>query len=192
LLKLAYKLIKNNVPVYVKGRDIGEKLVSLVNDCVAVKKWTRVNGRNVPKMSVAGATTVQLHHALISWKNKQIEFIRSDDPDNETAIQGIEDRFDSLMVFVESNINGMVTSVIEQIERLFNDKDIEDMVVFSTVHKAKGLEASRVFMLSKECMYPWWVKKGTEDYQQEQHIDYVARTRAKVYYGYLPTNGWVD
>jgi len=192
LLSLAYKLIKHSIPVYVKGRDIGEKLVSLVNDCVAVKKWERVNGRNIPKMSVVGATTTQLHHALISWKNNQIEMIRNDDPDNETAVQGIEDRFDSLMVFITSNTDGMVTSIVKQIEALFDDKEVKDMVVFSSVHKAKGLEADRVFMLDKGCMYPWWVKKGTDDYQQERNIDYVARTRAKNYYGYLPKDGWVD
>jgi DNA helicase-2/ATP-dependent DNA helicase PcrA len=192
LLSLAYKLIKHQVPVHVKGRDIGEKLVSLINDCVAVKKWAKVNGRNVPSMSVAGANVNQLHHALISWKSKQLEVIKADDPDNQLAFQGIEDRFASMMVFIENNTDGKVTTVVDQIENLFSDKDISDMVVFSSVHKAKGLEADRVFMLSKECMYPWWIKKGTDEYQQETNIDYVARTRAKLYYAYLPTNGWVD
>jgi superfamily I DNA/RNA helicase len=192
LLDLAYKLIKAKIPVYVKGRDIGDKLITLINDCVGVKKWAKVNGRNVPTISIEAINTVQLHRALMQWKNTQIDVIRRDDPDNEGAVQSVLDRVDSIMVFIGSNTDNKVSTIVEQIESMFKDKSVGDMVTFSSIHKAKGMEADRVFMYAKECLYPWWVKRGTDDYQQEVNIDYVARTRAKTSYTYLSTKGWVD
>jgi hypothetical protein len=191
LLALAYKLLIADVPAMVKGTEIGAKLISLITDCVGVKKWEKVNGRNVPTMSVVGATTAQLNAKLQQWTRTQTDIIKADDPDNEDALQTISDKAESIMVFVNTNVDGKVTTIVNQLESLFGDKETSDMVLLSSIHKAKGLEADRVFMYASEHLYPWWVKKGTDGYQQEQNLDYVARTRAKNFYGYLPTKGWV-
>ena len=64
----------------------------------------------------------------------------------------------------------------ELIEKIFTDE--VKGIMLSTIHKAKGLENERVFFLcpelipSKYATQPW-------QYEQENHLRYVAITRAK-------------
>lgn len=192
LMDLAYKLVKSRVPVHVVGRDIGSKLVTLIHDCVGEKKWERVNGKNVPVMSVDGKSTGELSAALLAWKDTQLDVIRMDDPDDESGIQAILDRVDSIKVFIEGNVDGKVSTIIEQIESLFGEAERDDMVICSSIHKAKGLESDRVFIHEPDYLYPWYVEKETWQYSQECNLDYVARTRAKSFYGILSPDGWVE
>jgi superfamily I DNA/RNA helicase len=50
--------------------------------------------------------------------------------------------------------------------------------LFSTIHKAKGLEAESVYFLRPDLVPGWWVEKPAE-LQQEMNLRYVAITRAK-------------
>jgi len=50
--------------------------------------------------------------------------------------------------------------------------------LFSTIHKAKGLEADHVYFLRPDLVPGWWVE-GEAALQQEQNLRYVAITRAK-------------
>jgi superfamily I DNA/RNA helicase len=50
--------------------------------------------------------------------------------------------------------------------------------VFSTIHKAKGLEAEDVYFLRPDLLPSWWIKEP-EALQQEANLRYVAITRAK-------------
>jgi len=49
-------------------------------------------------------------------------------------------------------------------------------VQLSTVHKAKGLEAERVFILRPDLM-PHPAAKSADDMQTEANVEYVAITR---------------
>ena len=51
-------------------------------------------------------------------------------------------------------------------------------VVFSTIHKAKGLEADRIFLIRTDLMLSKYAVKGWE-IQQERNCIYVALARAK-------------
>jgi len=50
--------------------------------------------------------------------------------------------------------------------------------IFSTIHKAKGLEAEHVYFLRPDLVPAWFVKEPAA-LQQEQNLRYVAITRAK-------------
>jgi|SRR5580765_827814 len=50
--------------------------------------------------------------------------------------------------------------------------------LFSTIHKAKGLEADHVYFLRPDLVPGWWIKEEAA-LQQEYNLRYVAITRAK-------------
>jgi superfamily I DNA/RNA helicase len=186
-------VIQSGVPVFVKGRDIGANLVRIIEQCVAEKVWVpnpKVPGKKMPQFTVDNATVPTLIRELGKWRNNQAELIRAEDPDDEAAIQRLEDQFNSVMVFAMANKDGRVTTLVADIEAMFSDEAREDAVVCATIHKSKGLEADRVFMTNPECMYPFFVQPGTWQYAQEINLDYVARTRAKHLFGYLKKDGW--
>lgn len=188
LIEFAYNLISRQVPVFVKGRNIGDGLIRIITDCAAEKQWVpnpKKPGKKMPKMSCDGVRLIVLLRTLDKWENDQVAMIYQDDPDNEAAMQRVKDQAKSIRVFITANTDGKVTSVIEDIESLFSDDNIENAVVCSTIHKAKGLEAERAFLYDPSSLYPPYVKPNTWQYDQEVNLDYVARTRGKSYYGYL-------
>jgi DNA helicase-2/ATP-dependent DNA helicase PcrA len=193
LVEFAYKLIQAGVPVIVKGRDIGQNLVRIIETCVAEKIWVpnpKVPGKKMPQMSVENATTSNLVIELQKWRDTQIDLIKIENPDDEDAIQRVDDQYNSVLVFARANLDNRVATLIVEIEAMFSDEVSEDAVICATIHKSKGLEADRVFMHRADCMYPERVRPGSWQYKQEQNLDYVARTRAKTFLGYLAKDGW--
>jgi superfamily I DNA/RNA helicase len=69
-----------------------------------------------------------------------------------------------------------VDELKQMITGIFRD-NVTDGITLSTVHKAKGLEANRVFIIKPQDM-PLGVSKGWM-YQQEMNLKYIAITRAK-------------
>ncbi len=67
------------------------------------------------------------------------------------------------------------SDLITLIDTLFTKKP--DAIVLSSVHKSKGLEWNRVFVLGWHSLMPH--PKSKEDDQQELNLKYVACTRAK-------------
>ena len=65
---------------------------------------------------------------------------------------------------------GSVEELTRKLETLFNDEQGAASVMCSTVHKAKGLEADRVWVLEDT------LKRGGVE---EENIRYVAYTRAR-------------
>lgn len=180
-IELAYKLIARRVPVFVAGRDIGKNLLAVVE-------------------KIDATTTVELVEGLEKWYENQYGVIVRKDPDDESAIERLNDRRDTIMVFVNSNVDGRAASVIEAIKDLFHtevtqkEEDFEQQasrgkVVLSSMHRAKGLEADRVFILDHGLMYRF-AKPGTWQYTQEKNLDYVARTRPKKYLGFIGSDNW--
>ncbi|MCL4256399.1 MAG: ATP-binding domain-containing protein, partial [Anaerolineae bacterium] len=67
-----------------------------------------------------------------------------------------------------------------KIKNLFGDnKPHDDVVTFCTVHKSKGLEADRVFILAPDKLPLSFEGITPEQLQQEYNLLYVAETRAK-------------
>jgi superfamily I DNA/RNA helicase len=73
--------------------------------------------------------------------------------------------------------------VIRAIEKMFVEDDT-DGIRLSSVHRAKGLEADRVFILCPELM-PHPMAKTDWAKAQEQNLRYVAITRAKHLLAYV-------
>lgn len=159
LIGLAYKLIADRVPVIVRGRDIGQGLIRVI-DSIRAKK--------VPDL-VAG---------LEKWRDEQVAaIIQKNNHDEE--LQRMNDLYQSIMIFVNMNDDGLVESVKADIDSMFSNTSDKDKVVLSSMHRSKGLEADTVFILDEHLMYPVYVSEESPAYAAEKNLDYVAKTRAK-------------
>jgi superfamily I DNA/RNA helicase len=69
--------------------------------------------------------------------------------------------------------------VVKKIEQVFTDDKSSAGIRLSSVHRAKGLEARRVFILvPKESPMPHPLAKSSWEKEQELNLKYVAITRA--------------
>ena len=80
--------------------------------------------------------------------------------------------------------------MIDRISEVFSDRK-KNGIALSTIHKAKGLEADRVFIACKSLMPSKSAKKDWE-IRQEYNLMYVAYTRAKNLLGFLNEDEFKD
>lgn len=164
LVQLAYKLIKANMPVKIQGRDLGTNLANLIKKLVNTQ-----------------ASTDELLHKLQQHKDKETGKINRSSSNNptrlETQLQALNDKVTCIQALCE----GLNTTqeVLSRISVLFSDVEkgaIDNFVLLSSVHKAKGLEARVVRIINPEKLgvlghLPW-------QQEQEQNLKYVAITRS--------------
>ena len=177
--------------------ELGDFLLSrknapLVASCLALLKRgkrARIQGRDIGaglKRIVRklgdGAPMPMFLERLTRWAERKItrvlaSGVRSAD---ERAAQ-IRDQADTLQALAE-DLSG-VRELEARIDDLFTDRP-GPRIVCSSVHRAKGLEADRVFVLQDT------LRRTTQ--LEEQNIEYVAITRAKsqlVWVNGLPQRG---
>lgn len=160
LMSACLALLRRGVPARIEGRDIG-KTLSLI-----VKK---LKAKSMP----------HFFERLLNWKIKQLK--RAEDTQfAKTKIDYVGDQYDTLYAVADG------CSAVHEIEgrllSLFQDSDsnAKPAAIFSSVHKAKGLEWKRVFMLNSTFARRKGVRQPTPDeIREEENIRYVAMTRAK-------------
>jgi DNA helicase-2/ATP-dependent DNA helicase PcrA len=196
-ISYAFKLIRDRVPVVVRGRDIGKNLINLIERLCGTEVWVdnpRQPGKKMKAISLDGVSTAELTTQVKAWMETQIALIMKDNPDDEAAVQKVQDMGESVLVFTEANTDNKAISVVADIQSLFDTTGSDEngtpkgKVVLSTVHKAKGTEADRVFILDKDLFFPKYVRRGTWQWDQESNLVYVAYTRAKSLLGFI----WSD
>lgn len=162
LVDLAFKLIRHGVPARIEGRAIGAGLVALAS------KW-KVKDLDSLRGRVEG------------WMQRECK--KAQNKGNDTKAMQIEDRGETLLVLIdraEENSIHTVSGLRKMVEDLFDDRVVQqkDMVTLCSVHRSKGLEWKRVFLLGRdelmgrECRQYWQT-------QQEQNLVYVGITRAQ-------------
>jgi DNA helicase-2/ATP-dependent DNA helicase PcrA len=157
LIALAYQLLQKGTPCHVRGRDIGEGLIKLIE---------RQGCFNVSEL----ITRLQDEYAV------EVEKARIKEDDGK--IQRLEDKYSSALLFCgKAKLNDTPDDVISIIHAVF---DQGKGVCLSTVHKAKGLEAERAMLLDA-AMYSTFQRRARQQWQREQerNVQYVAITRAK-------------
>lgn len=156
LIKLAYKLISAKIPATIMGRDIGKGLVTLIN-----------------KLKAKDLNSLCLK--LSEWRAKETQRALNKDP--EADLSKIDDKYEIIIMFIDCSGADTIPSLITAIENLFGDKAV-DAVVLSTIHRAKGMEADRVFILDSWLMPSKYARKPWQRIQ-ERNLQYVGITRAK-------------
>ena len=160
LVEACFELIEAGVPARIRGRDIGAGLSALL------KRAERVQLRN-PELSILAA--------LFEYRAVQLRDLARL-PDVEMRIEVLLDQVDSLLAVHRLAAPRSVAEFHEAIADVFSDG--KPSVTLSTIHRAKGLEADRVFILAPEKM-PHPAAKLDWEREQEANLTYVAFTRAK-------------
>lgn len=158
MIAQAYELLGKGVGCYVEGRDIGKGLIDVVE---------KMRENDLEKMLVK----------LEEWKDREVEKWTS--KGQETRAGGIEDKCDCIQIIADHLDEGSRSTgdLIAQIQLMF-DEDRHGAVVLSTVHKAKGREWDRVFILNRDTLMPSpWARQEWQKVQ-ENNLIYVAYTRA--------------
>ncbi len=149
LVSIAMSLLRSGKRTRVAGRDIGAGLKTLIR---------KLKGRSVPDLLARIAT----------WENKEVNRMIS--AKRMDRIDVIRDQAEMLVSLTDGAKN--VEEVMARIDALFTDDGLgaAGLITCSSVHRAKGLEADRVFVL----------RETLRDHSQEElNIQYVAITRAK-------------
>jgi DNA helicase-2/ATP-dependent DNA helicase PcrA len=158
LVALAFALIRARVPCRVLGRDIGQGLVKLVEKAKL--------GSEAP--------LTQFSLWLTSYQQK--EGGKLSQADSEAKKAALDDKCETVRLFCyDLPEDATVGRLILEIQNLFQDNHL-GVLTLSTIHKSKGLQFPRVFVLdSDEYMPPYWAT----DLQTEHNLAYVAATRAQ-------------
>lgn len=166
LINMAFALIAKGVQPNVLGRDIGKGLVSLC------EKWKRVTQID------------QLTNKLNEMYTNALSKANND----ETKVTALADQIETINIFAEQCPDNRVSTLVSIINNFFSETP-DNRITLCTVHKSKGLEWSRVYLLEPSKFQPSWVRLEWQQVQ-ERNIEYVAITRAKNELVYIDLDCW--
>jgi len=160
LVDTAYQLIRNSIACHVEGRDIGLGLLKLVNKFAARDLET-------------------LRDKLEAYADRECNKLVA--KGKETQAEALRDRVETVLVMADGAKD--VGDLRQRITDLFYDdgdkNNRKPSVTLSTIHKAKGREWPRVFILGRNVWMPSpWARMEWQQYQ-ESCLIYVAYTRAQ-------------
>ncbi len=166
LVRVAFSLIRQGRKAIIRGREIGTGLISLIR---------KIAGK--PPCS-----TPELVTRMAEYLAREVAKLTAAKKSTATLM----DKVETINVLAEGTAT--VAEIVAKIEAVFSDADAG--VVCSSVHRAKGFEADRTFIVSPELMPHPSAKKAWE-IEQENNIKYVALTRAKLemYFVTIPKEG---
>lgn len=148
----AFELIRNGTKAVIRGRDIGKNLVNLIN-------------------KFSAADVGELMKLMEKYCQKEVKKLL--DAEKNQQAQSLKDKVDTVIALADGC--DAIYEIEAKIKTIFSDHS--EGVVFSSVHKAKGLEAERVFILEPGLM-PHPMAKRDWEMTQEINIKYVAYTRS--------------
>ena len=158
LMATCLNFIRNGIPSRIEGRDIASQLDGILK-----------------QVADTNDDIVNFLNKLESWKLVRIS--KAQGWNAQATIDFVCDQADTLKVLAES-VNS-VSEMSGKINLLFEDSNGTEKpsVKCSTIHKAKGLEWEKVFILQNSFSN----RGGTTEEQkrEEENIRYVAATRAR-------------
>lgn len=163
LASVAMSLIRENRRVRIAGKDIGAGLRILIQRMSRLGDDATLNG---------------MLKRLGQWVNEEVA--RFNALDREDMIGAVYDKAETIRALCD----GMKTvgEVEARIDSLFSDVGGEGKILCSSVHRAKGLEWDRVFILRdtfKDSSAKGKGERAGNRNNEEANIKYVAITRAR-------------
>lgn len=157
LVALGFKLIRAQIPAHIMGKELGDGLKTLIN---------KMGTRDLDILS----------QKVMVWRDREAEkALKMDEPNKAEAIY---DKAECIVGIIDGMPEDMRS--FEQVEAVIDYlfAPTANAITLATIHKAKGLEAERVYWLARDQCPPRWARQDWEK-EQEQNLMYVAVTRAK-------------
>ncbi|MDB9515753.1 UvrD-helicase domain-containing protein [Roseofilum reptotaenium CS-1145] len=160
LVSLCIKLIGAGMSATVKGRAIGDTLKKVIEE--------------IERLELPFA---EFSEAISLYRKAKAERYKGMDNEEE-LLEQLTDKVDAIRAIYESHPEAKSTEDLgEAIDQLFSDE--HSPITLCTVHRAKGLEADRVFIIEPGDMPMRWRNQMKWQKEQEDNILYVALTRSK-------------
>lgn len=159
LISGVMKMLRSRRKAWVEGRDTVEDLQNIIK-------------------RLKCKTIAELSGKIDDWYMNETDRLLAKKYASEEAQIALGDKYECLMTFMEGA--GSVDEVLRNINEVFVDTSTEDGeregTRFSSIHRAKGLEAPNVFFLHHDkCPHP--MAKTEWQKMQEWNLRYVAITR---------------
>lgn len=171
LVSLCMVYLKKGIKAYVMGTDISKSLIAMVD---ATKRKTEPYS-----IENVFARIYREKEKLVNNIAKK-EKITIAEAEQSNLVQVMTDRIMTLEVLCVNCETGF--DLVDKLEKIFSDNS--DGICLSTIHKSKGLEADRVFIIHEDLMPSKHAVKDWEK-EQERNLMYVAYTRAKSVLGFI-------
>lgn len=155
LVKLFFEFLVQHKKAIVKGSDIGIHLIELI-------------GKITTLSELKSYWETELQNFAVDLKSKGVL-----NPEEHSGYIALADKVLTLVFLAK--LSNDIEDLKNKIRTIFTD-EIKG-ICLSTVHKAKGLEANRVFIVRPDLL-PMKTVKGWQQIQ-EINLQYVAITRAK-------------
>lgn len=171
LVKLCLELLHENKKAYVKGSDIGEDLIRLI-----------IRSNTKKTIDTKAWLDLEMKKIIYSIKIKY-PYLETEEIKENTSFLIFKEKHQLLNTIIDSENIQDINDLIIKIRQIFLDNSTG--ICLSTIHKAKGLECNRVFIIDKEKTLPSKFAKLPWQIEQEFNLQYVAFTRAKNYLGFI-------
>lgn len=155
LVSPAFALLRRGIKAIIVGRDIGDGLAALAR---------KFKANDI-------ATMLEKLQTYFIREMHRLEAREASDSQK----QALEDKVETLSFIIAECSDP--SEVEEKISSLFSDEQIG--VVFSSVHRAKGLEAERVFILRPDLLPLVRKNQSAKQVKQEWNCKFISLTRSK-------------
>jgi len=159
LIMVYFNFIADGKKCFIKGKDIGESLIKII------KKW-----KDYEMEEMIDGLMGDLHDLTNDLIKRGF-----DKPIKHPSYQTLLEKISAIIVI--SNNYKSVKEMLYHLGEIFSD-DSKEGIILSTIHKAKGLEANRIFFLNR-FLIPSKFAVSEDQLIQENNLLYVAMTRAK-------------
>jgi superfamily I DNA/RNA helicase len=158
LVNPAFALIRMGIKAVIVGKSIGDELENLI------KRVTKGKDVELNQFFSMLSAYYQNQHQRLVEQGKEKQAI------------ALEDKYETILVLAEECSS--LDDILYKIQTIFSDT--ADGVVFSSTHRAKGLEAKNVFIIRYDLMpHPLALKSGNAwAIREEDNCKFVALTRS--------------
>lgn len=168
LVALCLKYLSQGIKAYVMGSEIGRSLAKMIEET------------KQSDMQLVFNCLYKEREKIVNNVMRKENLLQSEAEESNT-VRLYTEKIEVIELLAKGIAEPMI--VINKINSIFSDENAEG-ICLSTIHKSKGLEADRVFIIHSELMPSKYARKDWER-KQESNLIYVAYTRAKSVLGFV-------